>query len=78
MNKNVNIEYLTTESNRCLNCKNARCKDSCPISTDIPKIIELFKRVFHKSTAAILILMYVCLSGCNPRQVINQIFTGLT
>lgn len=31
------------EANRCLSCKNARCSIGCPISTPIPKIIELYK-----------------------------------
>lgn len=35
--------YLISEANRCLNCKKPLCKINCPISTDIPKIIELFK-----------------------------------
>lgn len=35
--------YLISEANRCLNCKKPLCKIHCPISTDIPKIIELFK-----------------------------------
>lgn len=34
---------LLNEANRCLLCKNAKCKSSCPISTEIPKIIELYK-----------------------------------
>ena len=31
------------ESNRCLSCKNARCSGGCPISTDIPRVIELYR-----------------------------------
>lgn len=31
------------EANRCLLCKNARCQAACPINTDIPKIISLYK-----------------------------------
>lgn len=31
------------EANRCLNCKKPLCKIHCPISTDIPNIINLFK-----------------------------------
>ncbi|MGL5151918.1 MAG: NAD(P)-dependent oxidoreductase [Clostridium sp.] len=34
---------LLTEANRCLLCKKPRCKESCPISTEIPDIIELYK-----------------------------------
>lgn len=34
---------LLEEANRCLNCKKPLCKIHCPISTDIPNIINLFK-----------------------------------
>lgn len=34
---------LLQEANRCLNCKKPLCKIHCPISTDIPNIITLFK-----------------------------------
>ena len=31
------------EADRCLLCKNARCKANCPISTEIPEVVKLFK-----------------------------------
>lgn len=34
---------LKEEANRCLLCKNPRCKKNCPINTPIPEIIQLFK-----------------------------------
>ncbi|PHV71074.1 dihydropyrimidine dehydrogenase [Sporanaerobium hydrogeniformans] len=34
---------LSTEANRCLKCKNARCQIHCPIRTPIPEIIHLFQ-----------------------------------
>lgn len=34
---------LLNEADRCLNCKKPLCKINCPISTEIPEIIELFK-----------------------------------
>lgn len=34
---------LLDEANRCLICKNARCKQNCPISTPIPEVITLYK-----------------------------------
>ncbi|MGL5377590.1 MAG: NAD(P)-dependent oxidoreductase, partial [Cetobacterium sp.] len=34
---------LLNEANRCLNCKKPLCKIHCPISTDIPHVINLFK-----------------------------------
>ena len=35
-------ELLLGEANRCLKCKVAKCKKACPISTDIPTIMNLF------------------------------------
>ena len=40
--KEVNKEMLLGEANRCLKCKVAKCKKACPISTDIPTIMNLF------------------------------------
>jgi glutamate synthase (NADPH) small chain len=34
---------LIDEANRCLLCKNPRCKNNCPISTEIPEVISLYK-----------------------------------
>lgn len=34
---------LQNEANRCLLCKNPRCKSHCPISTPIPEVISLYK-----------------------------------
>ena len=39
--KETNKEKLLAEANRCLKCKVPRCKKNCPISTDIPTIINL-------------------------------------
>ena len=40
--KEVNKDELLAEANRCLKCKMPRCKKGCPISTDIPTIMNLF------------------------------------
>ena len=37
------LKELLLEADRCLLCKNARCKANCPIETPIPDIIELYK-----------------------------------
>lgn len=37
------MKELLLEADRCLLCKNARCKANCPISTDIPEVVRLFK-----------------------------------
>ncbi len=36
-------DILLNEANRCLMCKNPRCKENCPINTSIPEIINLYK-----------------------------------
>lgn len=38
-----NPNLLSEEANRCLLCKNPRCKANCPINTPIPEIISLYK-----------------------------------
>ena len=40
--KDVNIEELRAEADRCLKCKVPRCRRNCPISTDIPTVMKLF------------------------------------
>lgn len=37
------MKELLLEAGRCLLCKNARCKANCPISTEIPEVVKLFK-----------------------------------
>lgn len=36
------MQELLYEANRCLKCKVPKCKKACPISTDIPVILNLF------------------------------------
>ena len=45
---------LNLEANKCLTCKNARCKSACPISTDIPTIINLYKEGKIKEAGELL------------------------
>jgi len=33
---------IIDEAKRCLNCKNPRCVKACPVSTNIPEMIQLF------------------------------------
>ena len=37
------MKELLLEADRCLLCKNARCQANCPISTEIPEVVKLFK-----------------------------------
>ncbi len=41
--ENFTAEQAALESSRCLNCKNARCKQGCPVSIDIPSFIKAVK-----------------------------------
>ncbi|NEZ46438.1 NAD(P)-dependent oxidoreductase [Clostridium niameyense] len=50
----LTVDELLQESGRCLRCKNARCKEHCPINTDIPRIIGLFKEDKIKEAGEIL------------------------
>lgn len=45
---------LNVEANRCLTCKNARCKKACPISTDVPTVINLYKEGKIKEAGEVL------------------------
>ncbi len=36
--------HVVNEARRCLNCKNPRCRTGCPINTNIPEMIDLFRR----------------------------------
>ena len=40
--KEVRKDELLAQANRCLKCKVPKCKKGCPISTDIPTIMNLF------------------------------------
>jgi len=37
-------EQAKKEAERCLQCKNAPCRDGCPVEVDIPAFIELIKK----------------------------------
>ena len=41
--ENFTKEQALLEASRCLNCKNARCKQGCPVSIDIPAFIKEVK-----------------------------------
>ena len=68
----VNTEDLLKEANRCLKCKVPRCKKSCPVSTDIPTIINLFLEGNEKEAAEALFannpLSAICSIVC-PHEV---------
>lgn len=45
---------ITDEAARCLKCKTARCQKSCPVSTPIPQIMNLFEEGKIKEAGKIL------------------------
>ena len=63
-----NMEEAVEEAGRCLNCKNAKCIDGCPVSIDIPAFIHEVKegnieeayKVIGKSSALPAICGRVC------------------
>ena len=40
--KEISKEKVLNEAERCLKCKNPRCRNACAVSTDIATIIDLF------------------------------------
>ena len=63
-----NLEAAMDEATRCLNCKNAKCIQGCPVSIDIPAFIQEVKegnieeayKVIGKSSALPAICGRVC------------------
>ena len=41
--ENFTPEQAHLEASRCLSCKNARCKQGCPVNIDIPSFIKEIK-----------------------------------
>ena len=41
--KELNLNKINEDINRCFLCKKPRCRQNCPIDTPIPHIIEMFK-----------------------------------
>ncbi len=37
-------DFVTQESSRCLHCKNAQCKNGCPIKFNVPEFLRFAKR----------------------------------
>lgn len=61
--------HIVEEANRCLGCKRPLCQEGCPISTDIPRAISLFKDGDMAAAGAMLFennpLSLVCSIVCN-------------
>lgn len=70
------------EANRCLSCKNPRCKQHCPISTPIPEVIGLYKEGKLKEAGEVLFknnpLSLVCSIVCpHEDQCIGYCIKGI-
>ncbi len=62
--------HVIDEANRCLQCKNPRCRqEGCPIGTNIPEMIRLFKENRMMEAAQMLFennpLSVICSLVCN-------------
>lgn len=54
VNLGYSLEEVVAEANRCLECKNPRCVEACPVGIDIPAFIRKLKDSDIKSAAEIL------------------------
>lgn len=61
--------HVLEEAERCLQCKNPRCRQGCPIHTNIPEMIRLFKNNELEVAAGMLFannpLSVVCSLVCD-------------
>ncbi|MDX8416352.1 NAD(P)-dependent oxidoreductase [Absicoccus intestinalis] len=61
--------HVVEEANRCLQCKIPRCQQGCPIHTNVPKMIRLFKESQVEEAAQMLFennpLSVVCSLVCD-------------
>ncbi len=61
--------HIVEEANRCLQCKKPMCQKGCPISTNIPEVVRLFKEGDMGSAGEMLFennpLSVVCSIVCN-------------
>ena len=83
-----NKEEAMEEATRCLNCKNARCVQGCPVSIDIPAFIHQVKegnieeayKIIGKSSALPAVCGRVCPqeTQCEGQCIrgINLLLTG--
>ncbi len=61
--------HVMDEANRCLQCKKPRCREGCPIHTDIPEMINKLKKAQVMDAAQMLFannpLSIICSVVCN-------------
>ena len=74
--------HIVEEANRCLGCKRPRCVEGCPISTNIPEVIRLFKQGDMETAGKMLFdnnpLSLVCsLVCCHEKQCEGHCVRGI-
>ena len=61
--------HIVEEANRCLQCKRPLCQKGCPVSTNIPEVIRLFKEGDMTAAGKTLFennpMSVVCATVCN-------------
>jgi len=66
--RGFSLQQIKLEASRCLDCKNPRCIDACPVNIDIPKFIkEILEEDYEKAYCTIYqdnILPSVCGRVC--------------
>ena len=80
-----NKEEAMEEATRCLNCKNARCIQGCPVSINIPAFIAQIKdgnieeayKVIGQSSALPAICGRVCLRSHSARANVSVVSKGM-
>lgn len=80
--KKLNIDLINKDVDRCLQCKVPRCKNNCPINTDIPRIIDLYKNNKMEEAGKVLFdnnpLSVVCSIVCpHENQCIGNCVRGI-
>ena len=54
-----NEEEAKLEASRCLNCKNARCVQGCPVNINIPAFVEQVKNGDFKKASEIIGIKFI-------------------
>ena len=75
-------QILIKEANRCLKCKKPRCKQNCPISTEIPTVIQMYMEGKIKDAGQLLFennpLSAVCAIVCpHENQCLGNCIKGI-
>jgi glutamate synthase (NADPH/NADH) small chain len=62
-------DFLMNEVNKCIKCRNAKCTAACPISTDVPTIMNMLEKGLREDAKKLLFdnnpFSYVCSLVCD-------------